>query len=147
MIVLDTNIISEVMRPAPELKVMAWLRQQPLTTLAVTTVTMAEIHYGLERLPAGRRRQTLEARFQMFIERGFDQRLLFFDDLAAVAYGKIVANRVRQGRLIEAFDAMIAAIAQVNHATVATRDVSGFEHCGVDIINPWEIELPANPED
>lgn len=140
MIILDTNMISEVMRPTPEPRVMAWLRKPPLRTLAVSAVTLAEIRYGLGRLPEGKRRFDLEERFRAFIARGFQDRILAFDAAAAEAYSAIVINREKAGRPIEAFDAMIAAIARVNSASIATRDVGGFEGCGVEIINPWHEE-------
>ncbi len=138
MIILDTNIISEIMRPAAEERVMAWLRKQPLKLLATTAVTVAEIRYGLGRLPEGQRRRNLEERFRSFLTRGFYDRIMAFDAAAAEAYSLIVVARERAGRPIDAFDAMIAAIARMNGASVATRDVSGFEGCGVDIINPWD---------
>ncbi len=138
MIILDTNIISEIMRPAAEERVMAWLRKQPLNLLATTAVTVAEIRYGLGRLPEGQRRRNLEERFRSFLTRGFYDRIMAFDAAAAEAYSLIVVERERAGRPIDAFDAMIAAIARMNGASVATRDVSGFEGCGVDIINPWD---------
>ena len=143
MIILDTNIISEVMRPAPEPRVMVWLRKQPLKTLATTAVTLAEIRYGLGRLPEGQRRRNLEEQFRSFLARGFDDRILAFDAASAEAYSAIVIEREKAGRPIDAFDAMIAAIARMNSAWVATRDVAGFEGCGVDIINPWDEEQAA----
>ena len=138
MIILDTNIISEAMRPAPEARVMAWLRKQPLNTLATTAVNIAEIRYGLGRLSEGQRRRNLDERFRLFLARGFDDRVMVFDAAAAEAYSAIVVERERAGRPIDAFDAMIAAIARINRAAVATRDVSGFEGCGVNLINPWD---------
>ena len=145
MIILDTNILSEIMRPAPAPQVMAWLRQQPLSTLAVTAITLAEIRYGLERLAEGARRRNLEERFQAFLARGFDdERILVFDAAAAIAYSTLVVEREKAGRPIDAFDAMIAAIARREGASVATRDRSGFENCGVDLINPWDYRPPDN---
>lgn len=137
MIILDTNVISEIMRPQPELKVMEWLRKQPLDSLATTAITLAEIRYGLGRLPQGQRRRSLQERFQAFLVRGFGDRIMAFDAAAAEAYSSIAIERERTGRPIDAFDAMIAAIARVNSASVATRDVAGFEGCGVVVINPW----------
>lgn len=137
MIVLDTNIISEVMRPTPEPLVLAWLSQQPATSLAITAITVAEIRYGIRRLPDGKRRNELARRFQIFIERGFAERIIPFDDIAADAYADIVTNRQRIGRPIEAFDAMIAGIARANGATMATRNVADFEACSLLVVNPW----------
>lgn len=140
MIVLDTNVISEVMRPVPDARVMAWLRKQPLQTLATTAVTVAEIRYGLGHLPEGQRRRTLELQFQAFLDRGFDKRIMAFDVAAAEVYSLIVVEREKSGRPVGAFDAMIAAIARVNHACVATRDMAGFAGCGITVINPWDDE-------
>lgn len=138
MIVLDTNVISEVMRPAPDRRVMGWLRAQSFERLATTAVSVAEVNYGLCRLPSGRRRDDLQARFRALLARGFGERILAFDAIAADLYGEIVAARQRVGRPIEALDAMIAAIVRSSAATIATRDVAGFEDCGVPVLNPWD---------
>ena len=138
MIILDTNVISEAMRPRPDARVMAWLRKQPLSTLATTAITVAEIRYGLDRLPEGQRRRNLNERFHSFLTRGFNDRIIGFDVAAAEAYSTIVVGREKIGLSIEAFDAMIAAIARVSGASVATRDISDFEECGVELINPWD---------
>ena len=137
MIVLDTNVIAEVMRPVPEARVMAWLRGQSLASLATTAVSLAEINYGLFRLPRGRRRDDLEARLRTFFARAFGDRILAFDATAAGVYGEIVTSRQSVGRPIDAFDAMIAAIAASRAATVATRNVADFTGCGVPIVDPW----------
>lgn len=138
MITLDTNVISEVMRPTPDPPVMDWLRGQPSETLAITAITLAEIRYGIFRLPEGQKRRGLEVRFQAFITMGFGDRIMAFDTAAANAYGEIVIAREKAGKPIEAFDAMIAAIARCRGARIATRDTNGFADCGVDLINPWE---------
>lgn len=114
MIILDTNIISEIMRSKPEPRVMAWLRKQPLNLLATTAITVAEIRYGLGRMPDGRRKHHLQAQFQSFLARGFRDRILAFDATAAEAYSVIVVEREKAGRPIDAFDAMIAAIGRIN---------------------------------
>jgi predicted nucleic acid-binding protein len=138
MIILDTNVISEIMRPKPEPRVMTWLRKQPLSVLGTTAVTVAEIRYGLGRMPKGQRQRQLQERFQSFLSRAFQDRIYAFDFAAAEAYSIIVVEREKAGQPVEAFDAMIAAIAQANELRVATRDVSGFEGCGVPVINPWK---------
>jgi predicted nucleic acid-binding protein len=138
VIVLDTNVISEVMRPAPDAGVMTWLRAQPFERLATTAVSVEEVSYGLCRLPAGRRRNDLQVRFRALLARGFGERILAFDAVAADLYGEIVSARQRTGRPIDAFDAMIAAIARSRAATIATRDAAGFKACGVPVLNPWE---------
>lgn len=137
MIVLDTNVVSEAMKHAPDARVMAWLRAQELEELATTAITLAEINYGLRRLPSGRRRDDLRARFSTFMAHGFGDRILPFDGNSADAYAEIVTERQAAGRPIDAFDAMIAAIARLRGATVATRDVADFEDCGVSVLNPW----------
>lgn len=138
MILLDTNVVSEVMRPAPEPSVMQWLREQPLRSLAISSVTLAEIHYSLARIPDSKRQLDLTNRFRLFVEAGFGERVFAFDEAAASEYGPIVAAREKAGRRIETFDAMIAATALTRKAKIATRDISGFQDCGVEIINPWE---------
>jgi hypothetical protein len=111
VIVLDTNVISEAIKPSPNAHVMAWLRGQLLANMATTAVSLAEINYGLCRLPRGRRRDDLEARLRTLLARGFGDRILAFDAPAAGVYGEIVTARQSVGRPIDAFDAMIAAIA------------------------------------
>jgi len=137
MIVIDTNVISEVMRPDSDARVMGWLRSQPLGSLATTSVTVAEIRYGLARLGQSRRRAEREAKFEAFLARGFAGRVYGFDIEAANAYGELVADRDRGGRPLEGFDGLIAAIARVRGHAIATRDVADFQGCGVPVINPW----------
>ena len=138
MILLDTNVVSEAMKPSPARAVMDWLREQAMQQLAISAVTVAEIRYGLARLPQGSRRLDLEERFRVFVMRGFSNRVLPFDGATAEVYGDLVARRESLGKPIGAFDAMIAATARVAQARLATRDVGGFEDCGLDLINPWE---------
>jgi len=135
--ILDTNVVSELMKPAPSPAVMQWVSAQSSTSVAIPTVAVAEIHYGLERLPAGKRRTQLEQNFELFLQRGFAGRVLAFDDEAARIYGKIVAAREKAGRPVDAFDAMIAAIARSQKAIVATQDIAGFWGCGVKLVNPF----------
>jgi hypothetical protein len=137
VIVLDANVLSEVMRPLPDHRVVTWLRPHALAELAITAVTLAEISYGLHRLPHGRRRNDLETRFRALLAQGFKDRILAFDAVAADLYGDIVATRQAAGRPIDAFDAMIAAIARSRAAAVATRNVADFEHCGLVVLDPW----------
>jgi toxin FitB len=137
VIILDTNVVSELMRPAPSTSVAGWIGAQAVSSLAITTVALAEVCYGLERLPSGKRRAELEHKFELFLVRGFAARVLPFDEASARAYGRIVSTRERSGRPVDAFDAMIAAIAQTHKATVATRDTAGFWGCGVKLVNPF----------
>ncbi|HEX3884528.1 MAG TPA: type II toxin-antitoxin system VapC family toxin [Stellaceae bacterium] len=139
MIILDTNIISEVMRPEPSPSVLAWLRSMPLFELATATICIAEIGYGLARLPYGRRRAQREAAFSNYRARVFEDRIFPFDALAADAYGELVASRERSGRPLEGPDGFIAAIALSRGFRVATRDVGGFAGCGFAVVNPWDV--------
>jgi len=138
MILLDTNVVSESMKPVPAPTVMGWLRGRPMHQLKISAVTVAEIRYGLARLPQGRRRLEIEERFRVFVMRGFSNRVLPFDQAIADVYGELVAYRESLGKPIGAFDAIIAATARVAKAYLATRDVGGFEDCGLELINPWE---------
>lgn len=137
MIVLDTNVISEAMLPSPSLAVLAWLRGLPTFELATTTICVAEINYGLARLPFGRRRAEREAKFNNYRAQIFEDRVFVFDALAADAYGELVAVRERSGRPLEGADGFIAAIALSRGLDIATCDVRGFEGCGIRVINPW----------
>jgi predicted nucleic acid-binding protein len=138
MIVLDTNVLSELMRSQPGAAVFAWVAAQPRTGLYTTSVNKAEILYGIAVMPEGRRRSALAAAAEaMFID-DFAGRVLPFDEAAAVHYADIVATRRREGRPIEAFDAEIAATARVAGAELATRDVGDFAGCGLILVNPWE---------
>jgi len=138
MIVLDTKVLSELMRSQPGAAVFAWVAAQPRAALFTTSVNKAEILYGIAGLPEGRRRAALAAAAEaMFID-DFAGRVLPFDEAAAVHYADIVAARRREGRPIEAFHAQIAATARVAGAELATRDVGDFAGCGVALVNPWE---------
>jgi toxin FitB len=137
MIILDTNIISELMRAKPEPLVVHWIDAQPLRQLATTAINIAEVRRGLARLPFGRRRRNLEIKFDGFAMRAFAGRVFDFDTAAANAYGDVVVARERIGRPLEGFDGLIAAIARSRGATIATRNVNDFEECGIAITNPW----------
>jgi predicted nucleic acid-binding protein len=137
VIVLDTNILSELMQLKPAEPVYAWVDAQPQTTLCTTSINKAEIMYGIGVLPEGGRRSALAMVAAQVFEEDFEGRVLPFDDVAAAHYADIVVSRRRKGRPIEAFDAMIAAIARAAGAEVATRDVNGFADCGLTLINPW----------
>jgi predicted nucleic acid-binding protein len=137
MIVLDTNLISELMRPAPDADVTAWLDAQDPLDLATTTITIAEIQRGIVRLPTGKRRKSLQQRFTNFVEDAFPGRLLGFDRDAAYACGEVSAARERKGLHADAVDMMIAAIVKTAEAALATRNTSDFEKCGIPLVNPW----------
>ena len=138
MIVLDTNVLSELMRSEPAAAVFAWIAEQPRATLYTTSVNKAEIFYGIAALPDGRRRVALAAAAEAMFTEDFASRVLPFDEAAAIFYAEIVAARRRGGRPIEAFDALIAATARVAGAGLATRDVDDFAGCGLAVINPWD---------
>lgn len=137
MLIVDTNVLAEPMRPAPAESVAQWFDRQPLDRLAITAVTVGEILYGLDRLPDGRRKADLTARFVAVVRRAFSTRVLAFDDAAAAAYARIRGDRDRAGRPISVNDAMIAGIARSRGATVATRNLVDFEQCGIAILDPW----------
>lgn len=138
MIVLDTNVISDAMLPTPDARVRHWLSRQPSQQMFTTTVSLAEILYGLEILPLGKRRAGLSATAETMFATLFAQRILVFDPLAAREFPAIAAGRRLRGRPISVLDAQIAAIAKANSATLATRNTSDFEGCGVRLVNPWE---------
>ncbi len=144
MILLDTNVVSVTMAPSPPHSVIEWLNGQDSVTLYVSTITIAEIMYGLQVLPDGRRRQSLADRFDKFMVEGFEQRVLDFDRRAALLYGVVMDRRQAIGRPLSALDGQIAAIARANHLTVATRNVRDFEHCEFELVNPFETSDAAS---
>ena len=137
MILTNTNVISEVMKVSPSLRVIEWLNNQDSNALYVSTITIGEIEYGLRILPDGRRRLELKERFERFISVAFAQRILSFDEPAARSYGDVMGLRRELGRPISVPDGQIAAIARSGGFSVATRNTSDFEECGVDLINPF----------
>jgi len=137
MLLLDTNVVSELMRPGPNPRVLDWVAAQPLSEMAISTITVMEIHFGIALLPPSKRRADLGAKFRQLLARGFAGRVLPFDEAAAEACADIRAQRRRLGQPIMTEDGMIAAIARIHGAPVATRDVGGFEGCGLTLIDPW----------
>ena len=137
MIVLDTNVVSELMLPSPAARVVEWVSGQAALTLYFTTISEAELRYGVEILPTGRRRESLLAEIEGMLREDFRGRSLPFDRGAALAYASIAAERRSAGHPINHADCQIAAIAHSVGAAVATRDQDDFEGCGVDVINPW----------
>lgn len=140
MIVLDTNVLSEALKPQPSETsgtVLRWLGAQAGPAVFTTTITLAEILYGIESLPPVKRQaQLCDAVEKMFAEQ-FEGRILPFDEDTARQYAAIVASRHRAGRRISQFDAMIAAIARSHRAAVATRNTADFQHCGIPLVDPW----------
>jgi len=146
MILLDTNVVSAVMARAPDAAVVAWLDRQETLALFLSAVTVAEIRYGLQVLPEGRRRSSLEDRFAKFLAEGFSGRILPFDAEAAQHYGEIMAARRGAGRPMSILDGQIAAIARAHRLAVATRNVRDFELCGLEVVDPFEPpKPPATP--
>jgi hypothetical protein len=137
VIVLDTNVLSEALKPLPSHIVLGWLAAQQPLSVFTTTVTEAEVLYGVETLPPGKRRLRLLAAVEQMFAEEFAGRILPFDEDAARAFARIVAARDRARRPISQFDAMIAAIARSHRAAVATRNTGDFQGCGIDVINPW----------
>lgn len=137
MIVLDTNVISELMRRDPDAAVTAWVGEQPMAGVFTTTLTQAEIFYGLALLPEGRRRDALMAAARPMFEVDLAGRVLPFDTDAASAYPGIAADRRMSGQPISQIDAQIAAIVRSRGARLATRNVSDFADCGITVVNPW----------
>lgn len=140
MIILDTNVVSELMLELPVATVAGWWSTQPLEELYITTIVEGELRYGVAKLPAGRRRNLLLQSIDLILSYFLPDRILVFDRAAAREYAEIMAHRRSIGRPMDRheLDCQIAAIARVSNATVATRNVPDFTDCGVPVINPWE---------
>jgi predicted nucleic acid-binding protein len=136
MIILDTNVVSELMRPEPDARVRQWVGGQRTDELGTTAITVAEIRHGIERLPDGRRKESLlSAATDLFA--AFGELVQPFDTLAAAWFGPVMVRRARVGLRIEGFDAQIAAICRARGAALATRNVKDFLETGIDVIDPW----------
>lgn len=138
MIILDTNVVSELLRPAPEKHVVDWLGSLDGSGVYLTTITEAELRLGVAILPAGKRRDGLAEMIDQIIREDFVDRILSFDSPAAIAFATIAASRRASGRPIAHADCQIAAIAQAAGAKVATRNTPDFADCGIKLINPWK---------
>jgi hypothetical protein len=137
VIILDTNVLSELMRPEPAAAVAHWTASRPAAGFYITSITQAEIMHGILLLPTGRRRQALESAAEALFAEEFAGRVLPFGSEAARPYAEIAATRSRAGRPISHFDAQIAAIARIHGARLATRNVSDFQGSGIAVVNPW----------
>ena len=137
MILLDTNVLSELMRPTPSPTVESWVNAQPAAGVFISAITEAELRYGLALLPDGQRQQRLLAQAEAMLAEDFAGRILPFDSAAATAYAPIAAARRRSGRPISQADAQIAAIAASRGAVLATRNVADFDGCGIAVLDPW----------
>jgi predicted nucleic acid-binding protein len=138
VIILDTNVVSELMKPAPAQTVGGWTAQQPVTGLYTTSITQAEILHGVLLLPKGKRQAAVLAAAHAMFSEAFAGRILAFGSDAAQAYAHIAAQRRHAGRPISHFDAQIAAIAAATGAALATRNVADFDGCRIKVINPWD---------
>ena len=140
MILLDTNVISELMRAEPARIVLDWFGNHEAGDLFISAVTEAELRTGVAILPEGQRRDRLQLAIDAMIDQDFQLRVLPFDSLAAKAYAEIAAQRRAVGRPIAEADCQIAAIARATDAPIATRNVKDVDGCGVRVINPWNDE-------
>jgi predicted nucleic acid-binding protein len=139
MIILDTNIVSELMRIQPNSQVIKWLDQLNALDVFITSVTIAEIAYGIEVLPDSSKKNKLKFLFENAITKAFKQRICFFDEKAATLYGTLMGHRKNLGKPMSIPDGQIASITQVHQAFLATRNVKDFEYLDIKIINPFDF--------
>ena len=138
MTIFDTNVVSEVMASSPSAVALAWIANRRATDdLFTTTITVAEVLYGIELLDPGKRRDKLSGEAEAMFSQDFAGRILHFDEQAARSFAQIASSRRKAGRPITEFDAQIAAIVRANNATLATRNTADFEGCGIRLVNPW----------
>jgi predicted nucleic acid-binding protein len=137
VIVLDTNVVSELMRREPAAAVVDWVDGQPGDEVHLTAVTLAELLYGIARLPDGRRKTTLAGLLEVMVGEDFEHRVASFDETAATHYADIAVRRERAGQPISTADAQIAAICRSHGAVLATRNTSDFTETGIVAVNPW----------
>lgn len=138
MIVLDTNVVSEIIKPAPSEQVLRWISAQPALLLYTTSITQSEMLYGMEILTKGKKKKALEAALDGLFAEDFRDRVLAFDSSCGKHYAEIAAVRKSLGRPISQFDAQIAAIARSRKAHLATRNTADFMDCGIRLIDPWD---------
>ncbi|MEO8202419.1 MAG: type II toxin-antitoxin system VapC family toxin [Betaproteobacteria bacterium] len=138
MIILDTNVLSALMRESPDAPVVAWLDRQPAESIWITSLTLFEARFGLALLPAGRRRRALEAAFEHLLKDDLENRVLDFDSAAATQAALLAAERRKRGRPVDMRDTQIAGIALARSATLATRNVRHFQDLKVPVVDPWQ---------
>ena len=138
MILLDTNVVSELMLPKPETVVLRWLDRQPAPSIWISSISAYELRYGLLAMPVGRKRSALMDWFERWLLEVVEQRIAIFDRFAAEKAAELAADRKRAGTLRDHRDTMIAGIVLANHATLATRNVRHFEDIAKSVVNPWE---------
>lgn len=137
MILLDTNVLSELMRAKPAPQVLEWVDAQPVGDLVITSITVAEILYGIAKMPDGKRKQGLLDVASVMFDEDFAGNILPFDADAAVHYAEIAAETEAKGRVVDMADAQIAAIGRLHDAVIATRNIRHFETLGVALVDPW----------
>lgn len=137
MIVLDTNVLSALMRTNPETKIVEWLDRQPADSVWLTSITVFEARFGLALLPKGRRRSGLERAFDRVLSEDLSNRVLALDEMAALTAAQLAADRRRLGRIVDLRDTLIAGIAQARRATIATRNTRHFDGLDVPVVDPW----------
>ena len=140
MIILDTNVLSALMRTVPDAHVVAWLDRQPAESVWITSITLFEAYLGLALLPSGRRRRTLEAAFARLLQEDLENRVLVFDSAAATEAASLAAARQKNGRPVDLRDTQIAGIALARRATLATRNVRHFRDLRILIVDPWAAQ-------
>jgi predicted nucleic acid-binding protein len=138
VIILDTNVLSAIMRTTPEAAVVEWLDRQPADAVWLSSITVFETRFGLALLPKGRRRRELERAFESVLTEDLANRVLDFDSVAAATAAQLAADRQRAGRVVDLRDTLIAGIALARRATIATRNIKHFEGLDVPVINPWD---------
>jgi predicted nucleic acid-binding protein len=137
MIILDTNVLSALMRTTPEVPVVRWLDHQPAESIWITSITLFEAQFGLALLPKGKRRLSLESAFAQLLEEDLENRVLDFDSAAATEAATLAADRQRRGRPVDIRDTQIAGIALARHAVIATRNIRHFSDLKVSVVDPW----------
>ena len=141
MIILDTNVVSALMRSQPQAAVVAWLDDQPADSIWITAITLFEARFGLALLPAGRRRRGLEAAFDAFLGEELQNRIIDFDSAAATRAADLAAHRNRRGQIVDMRDTLIAGIALARRAVLATRNIRHFADLDVPVVDPWAAGL------
>lgn len=136
MIILDTNVISELMHVAPDQSVVSWINNQPRSSIWLTTITIFEVQYGLELMTAGRKQLALRSSFEGLLQK-FEDRIALFDQAAALSTAELMASRQKRGISKDLRDTMIAGIVLAHHASLATRNVAHFADIRATVIDPW----------
>jgi predicted nucleic acid-binding protein len=137
VIVLDTNVLSALMRTMPDTAVVKWLDRQPADSVWITSITVFEARFGLALLPKGKRRSSLEQTFDRMLTEDLSSRVLTLDEVAAAMAAQLAAERQQSGRIVDLRDTLIAGIAQAHRATIATRNTRHFDGLDVPVVNPW----------